>query len=182
MSGYHSNPSTTLYTLGRGIMSIGEWAAESPPGSYDDVGNCPRMEVEVTEETLEHFSSRSGTRVKDKEVTLETGYTLNFDLDEMSVANLAKFLRGNVSGAKSHIILANQNLNSEHAIKFISDNATGPNEKWEFHKCKLTPGGAFSLIGDEWSLLSFTGEGLADVANNPTSEYFTVTYATTTTP
>jgi hypothetical protein len=140
------------------------------------------MEVEVTEETLAHYSSRSGTRVKDKEVTLETGYTLSFDLDEMSVANLAKFLRGTISGAKSHVILANQNLDAEYAVKFVSDNAAGPNEKWEFWRCKLTPGGAFSLIGEEWSLLSFSGEGLADVANNPASEYFTVTFATTTTP
>jgi len=181
MSNYHSNPSTTLYTLGRGIMAIGEWSGATPPVAYTDVGNCPRMEVEVTEETLAHFSSRSGTRVKDKEVTLETGYTVNFDLDEMSVANLAKFLRGTISGVKNHIILANQNLTAEYAIKFISDNAAGPNEKWEFWRAKLTPGGAFSLIGDEWSLLSFTGEGLADVANHSTSEYFTVTFATTTT-
>jgi len=57
----------------------------------------------------------------------------------------------------------------------------GPNEKWQFWRVQLSPSAAFNLISDEWSMLTFTGEGLADTANNPTSPYFTVTYATTTT-
>ena len=69
----------------------------------------------------------------------------------------------------------------EFAVKFVSDNPAGPNETWEFWRCKLSPGGAFSLIGDEWSLLSFTAEGLADITNHSTSPYFTVTFETTTT-
>jgi len=173
-----SNPSTTLYTLGRGIVSIAAWSGTSPPGSLNDVGNSPRFEVEVTEETLDHYSSRSGTRVKDKKVVLETGYTLNFDLDEFSTQNLTMYLKGSISG---NVISANVELDKEYAVKFVSDNPAGPNETWEFHRCKLTPGGSLNLISDEWALMSFTGEGLADTSNNPTSPYFTVTFATTTT-
>jgi hypothetical protein len=173
-----SSPSTTLYTLGKGIVSIAAWSGTTPPGTLDDVGNCPRFEVEVTEETLDHYSSRSGTRVKDKQVVIETGYTLNFDLDEFSVANLAMFLKGSVS---ANVISANTVLDTEYAVKFVSDNPAGPNETWEFHRCKLSPGGNMSLISDEWALMSFTGEGLADTSNQPTSPYFTVTFATTTT-
>lgn len=175
-----SNPSTTLYTLGRGIVSIGAWSGATPPsgGNIVDRGNCPRFECEVTEELLDHYSSRSGTRDKDKQVTLETGYTLNFDLDEFSVQNLAMFLKGSISG---NVISANVELDKEYAVKFVSDNPAGPNETWEFHRVKLSPGGALNLISDEWSLMTFTGEGLSDTANNPTSPYFTVTFATTTT-
>ena len=172
------NPSTTLYTLGRGIVSVGAWIGASPPGSLSDVGNSPRFEAEVVEELLDHFSSRSGTRDKDKQVTLETGFTLNFDLDELSVSNLAMFLKGSISG---NVISANTQLDKEYEVQFVSDNPAGPNETWEFHRCKLTPGGALNLISDEWSLMTFAGEGLSDVANNPTSPYFTVTFATTTT-
>jgi hypothetical protein len=132
----------------------------------------------VTEETLDHYSSRSGTRTKDKKVVLETGYNLNFDLDEFSVQNLTMYLKGSVSG---NVISANTQLDKEYSVKFVSDNPAGPNETWEFHRCKLTPGGSLNLISDEWSLMSITGEGLADTANNPTSPYFTVTFATTTT-
>jgi hypothetical protein len=174
-----SSPSTTLYALGRGIVSIAAWTGTTPPGTLDDVGNCPRFEVEVTEETLDHFSSRSGTKLKDKQVVIETGYTLNFDLDEWSVANLAMFLKGTVTGG--NVVSANTVLDAEYAVAFASDNPAGPNETWEFHRCKLSPGGNMSLISDEWALMTFSGEGLADTANQPTSPYFTVTFATTTT-
>lgn len=169
---------TTLYTLGRGVVSIAAWTGTTPPGALNDVGNSPRFEVEVTEEKLDHYSSRSGTRNKDKSVVLETGYTVNFDLDEFAVNNLAMYLMGSVSG---NVISANTELDKEYAVKFVSDNPAGPNETWEFHRVMLSPGGALNLISDEWSLMSFTGEGLSDTANNATSPYFTVTYATTTT-
>ena len=173
-----SNPSTTLYTLGRGVVSLAAWTGTTPPATLNDVGNSPRFECEVTEETLDHYSSRSGTRTKDKKVVLETGYNLNFDLDEFSVQNLTMYLKGSVSG---NVISANTQLDKEYSVKFVSDNPAGPNETWEFHRCKLTPGGSLNLISDEWSLMSITGEGLADTTNNPTSPYFTVTFATTTT-
>jgi hypothetical protein len=175
------SPSTSNYLLGRGILYIGVWSGSTPPSSYDDVGNCPRFEVEVTEETLDHYSSRSGTREKDKTVILESGYTVNFDLDEVSIANLQKFLKGTLDG--EHIILANTALTEEYGLRFISDNPAGPNtqEKWEFWRVKLSPGGSFGLIADEWALLTFTGEGLSDSANHSTSPFFSVTYGTTTT-
>ena len=173
-----ANPSTTLYTLGKGVLEIAEW--NGSPGAYADVGNCPSMNVLVEEEVLEHYSSRSGTRVKDKEVTLEVGYTAEFDLDEVSVNNLKMFLRGTLS-ATGHKIHAAQALATEYAVKFTSDNAAGPNEIWEFWKAKIKPRGAFSLIGEDWSTMEFTLEGLADTANHATSPYFDVTFVTTTT-
>jgi hypothetical protein len=176
------SPSTQLYSLGKGILSIGEWNGDAPPvdpGEYVDVGNCPRFECEVTEEKLDHFSSRSGTRLKDKVVILETAYSLTFDLDEKSIYNLQMFLKATLSG--SNVLLANMALSKEYALKFVSDNPAGVNEKWEFWKCQLSPGGSFNLISDEWSLMTFAGEGLADTANNPQSAFFTVTVATTTT-
>ena len=135
--------------------------------------------MEVTEEKLEHFSSRTGTKTKDKSVILETGYNVNFDLDEVSVANLQVYLKGTLSGTRK--ILANTALENEYALKFVSDNPAGQNQTWEFWRCKLSPGGAFGLISDEWGLLTFTGEGLADTANHPATPYFDVTFATTST-
>lgn len=174
------SPSTALYTLGKGILSIAEWVGITPPdpGSFVDVGNSPRFEVTVTEEKLDHFSSRSGVRLKDKTVTLEIGYTVDFDLDEVSLKNLAMFLRGTISGA---VISAATALDKEYALKFITDNAAGDNEKWELWRCRLTPGGAFNLISDDWSLMTFAGEGLADIAHHVSSPYFDVTWVTTTT-
>jgi len=177
-----SSPSTTLYSLGKGILKIGEWTGETPPtlpAGYSDVGNCPKFDVEVTEEKLDHFSSRSGIRQKDKTITLETGYSVKFSLDEMSVKNLQIFLKATLSG--SNVLLANTALNKEFALLFTADNPVGPNETWQFHRLTIAPDGAFNLIGDDWQVLSFDGTGLSDIDNNPTSPYFTVTFATTTT-
>ena len=176
--GIASNPSTTLYTLGKGVVSIAEYSENDILGAFEDVGNSPDFNFELTEESLEHFSSRSGAKRKDEEVTIQIGYTLNFVLDEFSVANLAKFVRGSYTGLQ---ILANTALNKKYALQFISDNPKGPNQIWNFHRFTLKPGGTLSLISDEWSSMPFTGEGLDDTTNNPTSPYFTIDFVTTTT-
>ena len=168
-----SSPSTTLYTLGRGILYVGSWTGATPPVAVTtDVGNCPKFDVEVTEEKLDHFSSRTGIKTKDKTVTLQAGYTLAFDLDEISMYNLAQYLRGTLVTASQ--ISAMTALDAEYALKFVANNPAGPSETWHFYRVRLTPGGAFSLIADEWTKMSFSGEGLSDVANHATSPYFTV--------
>lgn len=172
--------STNNYTVGKGIISIAEWTNGSI-GSYQDMGNCPSMEITPTQEKLDHYSSRSGYRTKDKSVIIELGYTLNFELDELAAENLTKFLVGTLSGG--NIISALQGTEKEYAIRFVEDNPTGPNKTWNFWKLSIAPGGALNLIGDgsNWASMSFAAEGLADTAGHPTSPYITVTFATTTT-
>lgn len=175
-----ASPSTDLYTLGRGILSIREWVGTTPPnGAWKDLGNCPDFNIEVTKEDLPHYSSRSGIRSKDKTTVLETGYNLNLVLDEISMYNLKMFLRGTISGG--NIIRANTDISKEFNLKFVSDNAEGPNQTWEFWKAKLSPASAFNLISNEWAKLEFNGEGLSDATNHSTSPFFNVTYDTTTT-
>jgi hypothetical protein len=120
----------------------------------------------------------SGFKQKDKNPIIQTEYTVNFDTDEIASANLNRFLMGSLSG---NVISGLQGANKEYALKFVSDNPIGPNQTWEFWKLTLSPNGALQLIGDEYLVMSFTGEGLADSALHPASPYFDVTYATTTT-
>ncbi len=178
---FQESPSTDLYTLGRGILSIGEWSGTSPPAenTYDDVGVCNTLELELTEERLDHFSRRTSARVKDKIVYLESGYNLRFTLDEISVLNLKMFLKAHQSG--SGILRANQALDKEFAIKFVSDNAEGLNQTWRFWRVKLSPAAALGLISDDWMGMQFSAEGLADIANHSTSPFFDATFATATT-
>lgn len=175
-----SSPSTTLYTLGRGVLKIAPWSGATPPsaGAYVDVGNASKFDVEISEEELDHYSSRTGLKTLDKSVTLQAGYTATFDLDEVSVANMAKFLRGTLEGNVIHALTA---LTKEYGLIFTTDNPAGENQTWELWRSKLTPGGAFSLIGDDWSKMSFMAKGLADVSNHAATPYFDVTWVTTTT-
>jgi hypothetical protein len=173
-----ANPhSTDLYVVGKGIVTIAEWSGGAI-GTYYDVGNCPSFQVEPVVENLPHYSHRSGYRTKDKNPVINTEYTLTFDLDEFSASNMMKILIGNLSSGfgKAMVIHALQATTKEFAIKFTSDNPTGPDQVWDFWKVSLRPAGPIQLIGDEWLVMNFTGEGLADTALHPVSPYFDVDF------
>jgi hypothetical protein len=172
-----ANPhSTDLYAIGKGVLQIAEFSGGAP-GTYTDVGNCPRFEMEPAIERLAHYSSRSGFRTKDKNPIVQTEYTVNFDLDEMAASNMAKFLMGTLT--EGFEVLGLQATDKEYALRFTSDNPTGPNQVWDLWRVTLSPGGPIQLIGEDWMIMSFSGEGLADTVNNPTSPYFTVNYSDT---
>lgn len=177
-----SSPSTSLYTLGRGIITLGPWVGTAPPEIADmnDVGNVVDFSVEVTESLLEHFSRRTGLKTKDKVVILETGYTASFTLDEVSAANLALYVKGTLEGNVIHAATATL---AEYALTFQSDNpdGEGENQKWELWRCNISPDGAAALLGDDWLQLKFKATGLADAANHSESPLFDVTVITTTT-
>lgn len=169
------------YAIGKGILYIGEWSGNTPPtdpSGYTDVGNATSIEVEPTLERLPHYSSRSGFRQKDKNPVIQTEYAVRFDLDEPAAVNLNKFLMGTKAG---NVVKALTQTDKEYALKFISDNPIGPNQIWRFWKMTLSPNGPFQLIGEEYMVMSFAGDGLSDSANNADSPYITVTYVTTTT-
>jgi hypothetical protein len=175
--------STSLYApAGRGILYIAPWSGTTPPedADYVDVGNCPSFEVEPTRETRPHYSSRSGLRTRDLNPTVQTEYNITFDLDEIAASNLAKFFMGSLSAA-SRTIAAMQNYEQEWALKLITDNPIGPNQIYYFWRVTLGPNGPLQLIGDEYLVMSFTGEGLSDTENHSTTPLFDVKSITTTT-
>lgn len=175
--------STNNLAIGKGILSIAQWAGGSI-GAYFDMGNVNSLEIEPTLERLPHYSSRSGFRTKDKNPIIQTEYVLNFVAEEIAAANLNRFLLGTQPNGTTVYGLMGTNI--EYACRFVSDNPLGPNQTWDFWKLTLSPNGAMQLIGEEWMSMSFTGEGLADTGGHPTSPYFTVvstenTSTTTTT-
>lgn len=166
--------STDNYTIGKGILSIGDVAA-SP--TWVDAGNCPSVSLEITEERLEHFSSRGGLKNRDLYPLLQVKYTVSFECDEITEANLLKFVKGELQG---DTIEAFQSLTTEYSLKFVEDNPIGPNRVWIFHRGILSSGGALSKVGDEWQKISFKFEGLTDVTNHASSPYFDINFTSTT--
>jgi len=166
------NPSNNL-TIPKGVLTIGLWSGSTPPTTFTDVGNCTAMTLEPTRETLPHYSSRSGTRNKDRVAEIEAGYNVNFTLDELAMFNLKMFLRANHSG---NYLYANENLGQQYALIFTSDNSYGRNYIITIHKAEIAPDGGISVIGDEYASMSFSGEGLSDIENHPTSRFFTWEY------
>lgn len=167
-------PSTNNYAIGKGKLYIADFST-SP--NWKPMGNCPSIEIEPQVERLEHFSSMSGLKNRDKYPVVQAKYTVNFDADEICAENLTVFLQGSLSGSGLYGL---QNTDKEYSLKFVSDNPIGQNSTWTFHRCVIANNGAMSLIGDDWMTMSFTAEGLADPSNT-SSPYFTVEFSSTTT-
>src|SRR3989339_1887401 len=59
-----------------------------------DLGNITDLDLETGTEELEHFSNRSGKRLKDKVIVLEEKLTLKFKFDEPVIENLKYYFKG----------------------------------------------------------------------------------------
>ena len=184
--------STSLYVpSGRGIIYVAKWNGTTPPeyptnikngllGDFIDIGNAPSFEVEPSTEKRPHYSSREGINLKDLNPITTLEYSINFTLDEIAAKNLEMFLLGDYDESTG-IIKGLQNADAEYAIIFVSNNPIGPQSEGYFRRCSISPNGPFQLIGNDYLVLSYTAEGLADVENNSSSPYFDYKIKTTTT-
>lgn len=160
-------PSTDNYTLGKGRLSIAAFSGGAP-GSYVDLGNAPSVEIEMNVERLPHYSSRSGTKVKDKNPVIMNEYTVTFTLDEFATTNIQRWMLGDLT---SGVVEMFGNVEGEFALRFVEDNPAGSNRIWNFWRGTLMPNGAMQLIGDEWRVMSFRFDGLADAVNHAANQY-----------
>ena len=84
-----TSPLTSLYYVGKGIVSVQILQGITPPDSaYRDIGNVPIFEFTPNITVLTHYTSRLGVRSKDLEVIHEKQATLNMHLDEWSYKNM----------------------------------------------------------------------------------------------
>lgn len=66
-----------------------------------DLGNIVELDIETGTEELEHYSNRSGKRMKDKVIVLEEKLTLKFKFDEPVIENLRYYFKGGDISAQS---------------------------------------------------------------------------------
>jgi hypothetical protein len=59
-----------------------------------DLGNITDLDIETGTEELEHYSNRSGKRMKDKVIVLEEKLTIKFKFDEPVIENLRYYFKG----------------------------------------------------------------------------------------
>lgn len=83
------------YRLGRGKIMVASLSSYLPDDNgFRDLGNAPEVNVTIETETLEHVSSREGTKTVDKEVPLSQKMKISFQIDEINFQNLALFYSG----------------------------------------------------------------------------------------
>lgn len=86
------------YTLGRGEVHFALYKpGTTVPGGERYLGNSPELSYNATQETLDHYNSDRGVRVKDASVTLQQDYAGALSLDDIDMKNLAMFFLGEAS-------------------------------------------------------------------------------------
>jgi hypothetical protein len=83
------------YVVGRGRLFFGQFR----PGTRNArgqryFGNTPALSLSQSEDTLDHYSSEGGVRVKDASVSLQNDSSGSFQCDNISLPNLALWFRG----------------------------------------------------------------------------------------
>lgn len=144
--------SVNNYFIGKGIVSF-----KKSGGSYVDMGNCPTFEFSPDLTTLEHFSSRTGTKSKDLTIIIEKKGTLKVVLDEFTLDNLAiAFLDDTYSGTGAIEIFGGSAVTG--SIKCIGSNDIGQQFTVEFLNVSFKPSGSIGLITDEWGQIELEAE------------------------
>lgn len=77
----------------------GELFAKAPSESvFRSVGEVPSFTWSPQVETIDHYSSRSGVRIRDAQIITEIGAEISITTDESTIQNLAYALQGTISG------------------------------------------------------------------------------------
>src|SRR5262245_49587691 len=143
-----TSPNVDNYYIGKGIVSI----KTVQDANWRDVGNVPEFEFTPEIEKLDHFSSRTGVKSKDKSVVLEKAATIRIVMEEWTAQNLRLALLGMVDdsnpGAITIDIFSENSIEAQ--VRFVGQNEVGPNWTFEFPRVSFIPSSALNPISEEW--------------------------------
>jgi len=155
------SPNIGNYFIGKGIISI-KLLGET---DYVDCGNVPVFEFLAKVTSLDHFSSRTGVRVKDFTAVIELAGTLTIQMEELTARNVGLALLGIPAGGPSPAYETIDIFSSPviyGSVKFTGTNDIGPRWDVDFPLVKLSPAKALSLIGNTWGTVDLDGDVLFD--------------------
>jgi len=81
-------------TLGRGRLYFSTHSADGVPVEYRDLGNVVSMTASMESSDLDHFNTRGGVKFTDGSVFIQQKHSLSFELDEISLDNIALWFSG----------------------------------------------------------------------------------------
>lgn len=155
------SPNIGNYFIGKGIVSI-KLLGES---TFTDAGNCPTFEFMAKVTNLDHYSSRTGVRVKDFTAVIEISGSLTMQLEEITARNMGFAMLGLPTGGPSPIPDTIDILGSPviyGSIKLVGTNDIGPIWTVNLPLVKLSPSKAIALIANTWGTIDLEGDVLYD--------------------
>lgn len=153
--GVHS-PDTRNLLIGKGFILL-KLEGES---SYYHVGNVPELEITPDVETLEHFSSMEGTKVKDEVIVLTQSGSIRMVMEEITARNIALMMLGDVDEDSygNPTVQLFSSASKTTAFRFYGNNNKGPRWFLDLPKVIWNPSGAFAPISEEYASMEATGE------------------------
>lgn len=161
IEGSLTSPNIGNYYIGRGIVSI-KLLGET---EWTDAGNCPTFEFNAKLTQIDHYSSRSGVRIKDFIATTQLGGEINMVLEEFTARNMGFAMLGLPFGGASPLEETIDIFSSPviyAGLQFVGDSLVGPNWTVQFPLTQLTPSKALALIGNNWGQIDLKGDVLYD--------------------
>jgi hypothetical protein len=161
---------TDLLTVGKGIGVF------KPLGSttFYDLGNCSAIELSPSFQTLDHFSSRRGVKLRDKRIITEKLAELRVVMEEWAARNLAIILAADIdeTDPTTPILNIGTLAATTGEFRFYGTNDVGPKWNVVFPSIDFLPTGKLNLISDGWGEMEVTGSMLA---NTDTGSFGTMT-------
>lgn len=149
-------PNVLNYYVGKGIVSF----KKEGDAEARDLGNVPEFEFTPAIEKLDHFSSRSGVRTKDRSIVLEKSATVRIVMEEFAAENLAMALLGeveeNTAGDSVIDIFSQSEIKGE--LTFVGTNEVGAQVDILLYSVSFIPGSSINPISDEWGQIEVNGE------------------------
>lgn len=143
---------------------------------YIYLGNVVTGEFGSDITFLDHFTAKTGSRVKDRSVVQEISITYNLTLDEPCVENMNFFMLGGAVTTsagppakktfKPYTVLER---NGGALIAAVSD--TGNEWVWTVRKATFKPDGTFTYNAEDWSQFAFILDILSNAAEDPTTPF-----------
>lgn len=91
------NAERNNHVIGRGDIFFAELKDDGTLGGERLLGNTPNFAIQVSSESVKHYSSARGMRVQDRDVPIQTDYGATFTSDDVNPKNLAALFLGTVS-------------------------------------------------------------------------------------
>lgn len=142
-----TSPNVGNLQVGKGILSFKKAGSDT----FRDLGNVSAMTLTPNLTTLDHFTSRAGTKLKDLTIILEKASTVKITMEEFTADNLALMLCGDadgfaVGGHPTVEIFSEDSITGE--LKFVGTNEVGPQMTVDLYNVSFTPSGDLNFISD----------------------------------
>ena len=154
------------YVVGRGRLFFGQFKpnTKTPRGQLY-FGNTPALSLSQSEDTLDHYSSEGGVRIKDSTVSLQNDSSGSFQCDNIALENLALWFRGEqTTNIEAGSVSATGTLTIANAVPVAGDKFTVAGHDLAF--VAADPTGLEVLIG---GTISATATNLANRINEFTN-------------